>query len=372
MFFITLLFTQLVHSAPLVTIGDIGTVSFTGDSTIKWDSNIFRQETNEVTDTVLIFTPGFSAVLGRNASDLDIGLSAKYDINRYQDKSDLNSELLHLRANLAYRASRLDLSAIASFDESKSNNDVANRDGALLEREATAFGINGEYTLSPKFSFKAGINWDETAYVNEYAAAYDDREYLKLPVDIYYELTPKMDLSVGYVRGQIDVETAGQDATTDNVNVGLRGELLPKLVGFFKVGYNQYEHDNSASDTASMSLDSNLTWTMNAKFTQRLNLNRNFDASATGTGTEETKINWSTSYTLNNKVSFTGRAGYSIRDYLSSDRKDKLFTLGLNGSYRLNRYWNLNAGYVFSNNDSNRASSSYDNNIVTFAASLVY
>ena len=191
-------------------------------------------------------------------------------------------------------------------------------------------------------------------------------------MDIYYELTPKMDLSVGYQRGQIDVESAGRDATTDNFNVGLRGELLPKLVGFFKIGYNQYESDDSARDTATMSFDSNLTWAVSSKFTHRFDLYRNFDASATGIGTEETKMNWVTTYALNNKISLSGRAGYSIRDYLSGDREDDLLTLGLNGTYRLNSYWNLNAGYVFSNNDSNQVGSSYDDSIITFAAALTY
>ena len=360
------------NGAPLVTIGDIGTISFTGNSTIKWDSNIFRQEFREVSDTVLVFSPGFSAVLGRNATDLDIGLSTSYDINKYQDNDELDSELLSLRANAAYRTSRLALSANASYVETKSNNELANREGTLLERELSALGINGEYTLSPKFSVKAGINWDEIAYVGDYAASYSDREYLKLPVDVYYELTPKMDLSVGYVHKQIDVESAGRDATSNEFNVGLRGELLPKLVGYFKVGYNQYENDNSSRDTTSMSLDSGLTWSVSAKLTHRISLYQDFDASATGNGTEETKLDWVTSYALNNKISLTGRAGYKIRDYLASSREDDLLTLGLNGIYRLNSYWNLNAGYVFSNNDSNQVGSSYDDNIITFAAALTY
>ena len=360
------------YGAPLVTIGDLGTISFAGNTTIKWDSNIFRQEANEVTDTALTFTPGFNAVLGKNATDLDIGLSTSYDINKYQDNDYLNSELLHFLANAAYRTSRLQLSALASYDETKSNNELSNIAGDLIDRELTSLGINGEYTLSPKFSIETGLNWNEIAYVGGYASSFSDRKYLKIPVDIYYELTPKLDLSVGYQRGQIDVETSSQDATTNEFNVGLRGELLPKLVGFFKVGYNQYEHDNSARDRASTSIDSNLTWTASSKFTHRLNLYRNFDASATGTGTEETRFKWSTFYALNSKLSFSGRAGYNIRDYLTSEREDKLLTLGLNGTYRINRYWNVNAGYVFSNNDSNEAGFSYDDNIVTLAAALIY
>ena len=61
-----------------------------------------------------------------------------------------------------------------------------------------------------------------------------------------------------------------------------------------------------------------------------------------------------------------------MRDYLSSDRDDKLTTLGLNGSYRLGNHWNLNAGYVLSENNSNQTELSYDDTIVTFSAVLTY
>lgn len=360
------------YAAPLVTIGDIGTVSLNAQAAYKWDNNIFRQETNEVKDVLLTFSPGFNAVLGRNAADLDIKLSTSFDFNRFQDKSELDSELLHFAADAAYRGSRLELSARAAYDESKSNTELANRDGDLLERESTTFDIHGEYTLSPKFSFGFGVNWDEIAYVGNNAASYSDRVYTKFPVDIFYELTPKLDVSAGYVRSYIDVEGQGLDATTDNLNVGLRGELLPKLSGFFKVGYNQYENDNGSRDTASMSITTSLSWKASSKFTHNLNFNRNFDASATGTGTEVTDLKWSTSYFLNNKTILGARAGFKVRDYMAEDRKDELTTLGLNGSYRINSNWNINAGYVFTTNDSNRAGSSYDDDILTITANLIY
>ena len=360
------------HAAPLVTIGDIGTISLNAQAAYKWDNNIFRQETNEVKDVLLTFSPGFNAVLGRNAADLDIGLSTSVDFNRFQDRDELDSELLHFAANAAYRSSRLELSAHAAYDETKSNTELANRDGDLLERETTTFGLEGEYTLSPKLSFGFGVNWDEIAYVGNYAADYDDRAYTKFPLDIFYELTPKLDLSAGYIRSNIDVERDGLDATTDNINVGLRGELLPKLSGFFKIGYNQYENDNGSRDTASMSIDSTLSWNASSKFTHKLTFYRNFDASAVGTGTEITDLKWSTSYFLNNKTMLSARAGFKVRDYLVGGREDELTSLGVNGSYRINSNWNINAGYVFTNNDSNLAGSSYDDDILTITAILTY
>ena len=356
-------------AAPLVTVGDLGTISFDGSASVKLDDNIFRQENGEVDDVVVVFSPGLVATLGRNSSDLDISLSTSYDFVSYQDKSDLDSELFHFGAQGAYRSSRLQVSANANYDESKSNNEIANRNGDLLEREESGFGLKGEYTLSPKFSVKVGYDWRETAYVGTYADDYQDRKYRRIPIDIFYELTPKLDFSVGYTYGDIDVEN-GSDATTDNFNVGLRGELLPKLIGNLKVGYNQYDSDSR--DTASLALDADLNWTVSSKISHRISIYRNFDASATGTGTQESKVNASTIYQLNSKISLSGQIGYSIRDYLGSDRKDDLTSIGANGTYRLNRNWNLNAGYVFSKNDSTRIGSSYDSNIFTISALLNY
>lgn len=360
---------NFLTAAPLVTVGDLGTITFDGSASVKADDNIFRQANGEVSDVVMTFSPGLVATLGRNASDLDISLSTSYDIVRYQDKGDLDSELFHIKTRGAYRSSRLQASANAYLDESKSNNEVANRNGDLLEREATGFNLNGEYTLSPKFSAKVGYDWKESAYVGEYASDYQDRTYRKIPIDIFYELTPKLDLSVGYINGDIDVEN-GNDATSDNFNVGLRGELLPKLVGNFKVGYNQYDSDSR--DTASLSLDADFSWAVSSKISHKINISRDFDASATGTGTLESEIQGTTTYFLNNKISISGRIGYKIRDYLVSDREDDLLSLGVNGSYKINRNWSANAGYVFSKNDSTVATFNYDNNIFSLSALLTY
>lgn len=146
--------------------------------------------------------------------------------------------------------------------------------------------------------------------------------------------------------------------------------FLPKLVGNFKVGYNQYDSDSR--DTASLSLDADLSWTVSSKISHKINISRDFDASATGTGTLESNIQGSTTYLLNDQISLSGRIGYKTRDYLLSDREDDLLSLGVNGSYKINRNWSANAGYVFSKNDSTLAGSRYDNNIFTLSALLTY
>lgn len=370
-----LVFLLTMHSsqgAPLMSIGDVGTVSFTGQTVAKWDSNIFRQENGEVSDKSLIFSPGLSAIFGRNASNLDIGASTSLDFVRYQDRDELDSELFHFQTTAAYQSGRIQSSAMYSFDESKSNNELTNVAGDLVERESEKINLSAEYTLSPKFSFKLGHEIDDAVYTGTYAATFSDRAYTRTPVNVFYELTPKLDLSFGYVRADIDVDGSSNDATTDTFNVGFRGELLPKLTGNLKVGFVDYENEGGTRDETTLSLKADLNWKVSSKISHRLDLFRDFDAASTGFGTAETKVRWNTSYALDSKTLLSGRVGYNIRDYLSSNREDSLLTLGLNGSYRLNNYWNLNAGYVFSKNDSNLDGSSYDDNIITFSAAITY
>ena len=88
-----------------------------------------------------------------------------------------------------------------------------------------------------------------------------DRETYTVPVDIFYELTPKVDLSIGYQYTTSDVgstenlvnfgggptgyKIGSYDSEGHFFNVGARGNLLPKLSGFFKVGYRTNDSDDS-------------------------------------------------------------------------------------------------------------------------------
>ena len=51
----------------------------------------------------------------------------------------------------------------------------------------------------------SGFAYSHTSYLN-FKDAFSDRENWSLPADVYYELTPKVDLSVGYKYGNTDLE----------------------------------------------------------------------------------------------------------------------------------------------------------------------
>lgn len=373
-------------AAPLISVGDNTDIFFNGSSGLQWSSNVFRNNDNEEDDLMWSLTPGFEVNFGRGASNTDLSVVTQYEIRRYMDLNDLDTELFSIQANGSYQTSRLDLNASAYFREQKTATGDVNIDNDLVETDNLGASVNGEYDFSPKFSFGAGLGYSETEYKAPYDSRFSDRERFNVPLDLYYELTPKVDLSVGYTYGETDVSgrpatPASNPYTTEDhfLNVGARGNLLPKLNGFFKVGYRDRDSDrvNAASDS-SLGLDSSLTWTATPKMSAILGLSRDFGVGGEGNSTENTSVSLTSNYTLNSYFTATAFTDFIMRDYTVTDREDDQFRLGARLTYTPNRYWSFGAGYAYSENDSDdpsRADSSarsYEDHTIDFTASLRY
>ncbi|MGZ0656044.1 outer membrane beta-barrel protein [Coraliomargarita sp. W4R72] len=400
-----------VSAAPLVSIGDNTDVFFNGSSSLRWSSNVFRDEDSEQDDLIWSLSPGFEINVGRGVSNADLSIITRYDIIRYEDLSELDTELFHIKAVGSYRTSRLDLSASVSFDENKSSSGENNIDNDLIEFDTFNASINGEYRLSPKFSVGSGVRYAETDYTT-YDDLFADRETYSIPLDVFYELTPKVDLSFGYVYSNTDVSGTEREGVTfvpfasfvrnsgdyeyDShfFNIGARGNLLPKLSGFFKVGYRMRDSDDSTvqvtsttipggitstatsrtdrEDSGMLGLDADLTWAATPKVTVNLGLSRDFGVGGEGQSTENSSVDLTSSYSINSYFAASANLGYTLRDYTNADREDNQYRGGLRLSYAPNQFWRFSTGYTYSENDSNEVDRSYDNHTIDLTATLRY
>jgi hypothetical protein len=382
--------SQPLAASPLVSIGDNADIFFNGSSSVQWSSNIFREENNEDDDLVWSLTPGFELNLGRGASNTDFSVVTRYEIRRYADLDQLDTELFSIEANGSYRSSRLDLSGSAYFREQKSSAGTNNRPGLndLIESDVTGGRINAEYRFSPKFSFGAGFTYSETEY-KTYNNFFADRERFSVPLDVFYELTPKVDLSLGYTYGETDVDAVpaalvfipaptlvgrpGYTTEDHFFNVGARGNLLPKLTGFFKVGYRVRDTDRAnGSSRGTLGLESDLTWAATPKLTANLGLSRDFGVSGANFSSEDTSVSVTANYSLNSYFAATAFADYTLREYIVSGDDDNQYRLGARLTYTPNQYWRFGTGYTYSENDSDRTLRSYQDHTIDFTASLRY
>lgn len=376
-----------VQAGPLVSIGDSVDVFFSGSSSVKWQSNVLYDENDEIEDLLFTLSPGFEVNVGRGVSNLDLNIITSYDILRYDDLTDLDNELFHIKAVSSYKSTRWDVSGSVSYDEKQSSgaDGNTNRLGRLTESDELRANLEGEYRLSPKFSIGSGVKYSDVEYQDEPGIA--DRETTTIPLDIFYELSPKVDLSVGYQyqtsevgevsrlaltnTGIVTVVTDSYDKESHFVNVGARGELLPKLTGFFKVGYRETDPEDRKSQSI-LGLDADLTYSVTPKVTSRLNLGRDFGVGGEGQSTENTSVDASATYSINMHYSASAFAGYTLREYTESDNDDNIYRIGARLSYVPNEFWRFSAGYMYVENDSDRALQSYENHILDLSASLRY
>ncbi len=404
----SLLLQTGVSAAPLVSIGDNADVFFNGSSSLRWTSNVFRDEFQEVDDLIWTLSPGFEVNVGRGVSNADLSIITRYDIVRYQDQDQLDTELFHIKAVGSYKSSRLDLNGSVSFDESKTSSGASNVTNDQIEYDTTGANLNAEYRVSPKFSFGAGVRYTDKEY-QTFTARFADRETVSVPLDVFYELTPKVDLSLGYTYTTTDIESTDQlvsagglnidnrniseyETSSHFFNIGARGNLLPKLTGFFKVGYRTRSSDDSTitltefnygtgastvsstnrKDTGMLGLDADLTWAATPKLTARLGLSRDFGVGGEGQSTENSSVDLSGSYSINSFFAASANIGYTMRDYTNSTRQDDQYNMGLRLSYSPNQHWRFGTGYTYSENDSNLANSSYENHSLDLTATLRY
>jgi len=373
-----------VQAAPLVSIGDSVDVFFNGSSSLEWQSNVFSDESDAVDDFKLTLSPGFEVNVGRGLSNVDLSIITRYDIVRFDEVTDLDNELFHIKAVGSYAGSRLSVNGLVSYDESQSNgadgND--NQKGKLSASETTAANLNGEYTLSPKFSFGAGVNYNHREYAEGSSA---DRDTYTIPLDIFYELTPKVDLSIGYTYTSTEVSSTVSGASEVSENVGARGDLLPKLNGSFKIGFNTMDSDDPSTrdgngpegrsdrdSDSSLGLDASFTYLATAKVNTQLSLNRNFDVAGQGESTEATRVDLSANYSINTQYTATANLGYTLREYVDTGREDDNYRTGVSLSYVPNQYWRFSTGYNYTENSSSDAGQSYEAHVINVSASLRY
>ncbi|MGC6455419.1 MAG: outer membrane beta-barrel protein [Coraliomargaritaceae bacterium] len=382
-------FTSGLFASPFASIGDIADVYFTGSSSARWTSNVFRDEVDEMEDLIVTVTPGVEVNIGRGLSNLDLTFISSYDFATYTENDDLDVEMFHFRGLAAYRSSRWDVNGSFSFDEQQSATGEANVVSDLIETEDLKAKINGEYRYSPKFSFGSGFAYETKDYI-EPANQFANYDNTSLPFDLFYKWTPKLDLSFGYKYAIREVDSydrvpndpanglvEGYETKSHFYNMGVRGVILPKLTGYFKVGYSTRDSDSSngvnRGKTGTLGLDADLSWAATQKLTNYFKLSRDFGVSGEGNVTEVTTFNASSRYLLNTYWSINPNLGYTLRSYKDSrGREDKQYSAGVNANYLLNQYWSFTGGYNYSENDSSESGNSFTDHLFTVSASLRY
>jgi hypothetical protein len=226
-------------------------------------------------------------------------------------------------------------------------------------------GANAELAMTAKTRLGVGPNFNRVEFAQ---IGFTDSNIFTVPVDLYYGITPKTDLSVGYAYTHTTTADGSGDSTGNFVNVGARGQFTEKLSGQVRVGVTE-NRPKAGQSVSQLGVESTLNYAFSPRTTFSLYANNGFAPSAAGNQTEVFSTGLSGNFQLSQAWSASITGGLSATKYLIiPSRTDHFYDVSASLNYIVTSYLNLQASYLYRKNVSNIQSVTFDDNLATLTA----
>ena len=359
-----------VFAAPFLSIGDNAELFLTTNTQVRYEDNVgLAQDAFKQDDLVYQVSPGFELSYGKKG-DFKSTLAIFDQLVRYTNANNLDSELLNVVWDASYKLAKLSVGADASYRQLVQNSPgtrEAGGSGTIDSRRNVLSGsTTSEYAFTEKTKASTGVSYSKTAYAD---ANFKDSESYTIPVNYFYGISPKVDLSAGlrYSKTKVD---AGPDSQDVNFNVGARGEYTVKLKGSFDVGYTVRTRE-AESEQGIIAVNSGLTYVYSLKSDFSLNAQSGFETTPAGASQRSYGLNLGSRTRFNDAYGASAGLGYKLIDFANT-RQDHFVTLDLGFSHTISNRVSLAADYRYQNNISSVSSGAFAANTISFSANFRY
>ncbi len=336
-------------------------------TSVDFNDNLFLTQNNAQSETLFRVSPGVLFSTGDGALNTTT-FSYNEQFQFYSDNTDLNDNLALVDLVSRYDDGKMKIDLDGSFHQANQATRDTHAIASLVKRDLEHAAINDEVKWTDKSSVKLGFLFDKTDYK---PAGYRDWQYLDVPVQYFYEVQPKLDLSLGFKYRQNNISGNGLDSDEYFYNVGVRGEITPKLTGEVQVGYIQF-HPDAGKDDGAFGLKANFTLAVSPKTNLHFDANDQYGYGAVGDAYSTLGFNGSFDTAINANFKLKGSAFWNNYDYLYSTRNEDYYGGQIAGTYTFNEHAEVTASYTYSDNSSNLNGLSFTNSIFSLSATLRY
>ena len=267
------------QTASVFAASENGEFFVTAAAKITHDDNIYLRNQAAASDTIWSFTPGVQFLFGQKAAtNGQVYFQENFQKYSSNSKQDTNLANVGFFSNYSDGKSKLNLSG--SFQQLAQNDTTV--PGAIVDRDVTNGNATGEVALSDKTSVGLGLVYDKTHYK---LASYSSYSNWSVPLDAYFEVTPKLQASVGYRYRDTSVTGVGSSSKDHFFNVGARGEFSPLLTGQVRIGYASRSFDVGAKQN-NLGAEASLLYTASEKTSLQFHATNDFGNAATGASTK--------------------------------------------------------------------------------------
>jgi hypothetical protein len=361
----TTLLAISVKAAPFMAVGDNAELFVTASAAVQADSNIYLDTDNAKSDTIFSFTPGIDLVFGKGSATTG-NVYYREEIRRFSSNDAQNTSLSNFGVTSKYSNGVTKADFNASYAQVAQNDNRIRASGVIVRRNLSNIGGKVEFGISDKTVIGIGGAFDKVDYG---PTAYVDSQVWSLPVDVYYEASPKLDWSLGYRYRSTDLSGSARDSKDNFLSLGARGEFTPKLTGQVRFGYTKRSFD-VGSDENLFGVDGNLSYAYSEKTSYRFTFGNDFGSSGFGDSTKNFTLGLEASNSFTEQW-FIG-AGLKYQKIEYPTRTDDFIEGQVSVTYVYNNYVNFGASLTLRNNTSGLSAAEFSQNVFSLGANIRY
>lgn len=336
---VALLFAQQSAFALLNIDGTKNQVFVFGQVSFAYDSNIFSSAGGDG-DTVV--NASFGTEVKRRAGILSVNARATMTYQGFKTYTDQNAwdPSFYMEINKttgrttgaftvnAYRSSRAD-SAVNIRTQSWN----------------FPLGLNVKYPINDNLYVTSSTGYLKRSFADSTAGLLSYTDYSEA-LDFFYVYSSRMDLLGGY---RIRVGSTELGSTTDHsLTIGATNEILPKLNGTVRFGYQWRAVDSTGESYRQLTASAALTWNATRKFTGTISLNRDFTTTAVGGTVDTLSAMLRGRYDFTRKYSAEAGVGYGRNTFLGgTPRRDEFFNWDVGARVHWSEHLEISAAYTY-------------------------
>jgi len=366
----TFLFPAVALSDPLISFGPDVPLFLTATVSVRSDDNVLLSPTNRINDVIYLFAPGVD--LHYSGSQASTGITFSEQFSSYKKEHALDDHLANLLGHIGYQGAESGFSAQGSYVQTDQTTTTATNLNQTVRQTMEAVSANGELAVTAKTRIGVTPSFTRTEFPE---AGFTNSDIWTLPVDFYYAMTPKADVSVGYAYSKTTTQNGVGDSKGNFFNVGARGQFTPKLSGQIRVGLSEEKQlgvvpaQQGTANVRQLGVSSSLIYAYSPRTSFSLYANNGFAPSAAGNVTELFSTGLSGNFELSPQWTAAISLGTSSTKYLVvPPRTDHFWDASLLVNYVITTNLNLQASYLYRKNTSPLEELTFDDNMATLTA----
>lgn len=348
----------------------------------SYDSNIYLIKHDAKGAVINRTSLGFGLV-EKVGSRLDLTGGYSMDVLNYSRASSINNATHH-NANFSAKAMLPKEMSVGVNDNYKQTTDQANSETtARAKRIENTVAVKYDAPLRGKFGFAVVL---QNVYNNYLASSFAglDRAENQAGVDLTYQWQPKTKVVASYRYGALNYENSNtNDATYNNMDLGLVGNIAPKVEGTVSVGMQarNYKNDSGTAknDITTMGYSAQAIWKAMERtdvtiYGKRANIESTYGTSRFYTST---MLNVGASRMIN-KVKLGLNLGYEGVQYpekttlTSPKRLDENTSVGITAVYNIQKWLTTDAGFTYKNRNSNERANEYNDKVFSLGIKAMF